>query len=299
MSGQGFTLPAFAKVNLALRVLGRRGDGYHEIWTIFQTISLSDALTFQTTQGGRLELVCSDPELPTDERNLVHKAATALRARFDVSPGARITIEKRIPTQGGLGGGSSDAAATLIGLARLWRLDVSTDELAEIGSRIGADVPFFLTGGTALGTGTGTDITPLEDPPQKHLVVITPAVKISTAEAYKALNATALTKGESVANLSVSRTEPLTSGSLCELMHNDFEGVVAGLEPEVGRAREALREAGARHSMLSGSGSSVFGVFENRVDAEHAAEALRLETTWTIFPCATLSRAEYLEALGR
>ena len=299
MSAEKLTVPAFAKINLGLRVLGRRPDGYHEISTVFQTVSLHDTLTFETAPDGRLEMVCTDAEIPADETNLVLRAASALRERFGVALGARIGLEKVIPAGGGLGGGSSDAAVTLAALATLWGVETGAGELAEIGARLGADVPFFLYGGTAEGKGTGTDIRPLADAPKMHLCVVTPCVRVSTAEAYGALDAPALTKEEALVNLSVSRTEADFPDSLCDVWSNDFEAVVVRLHPEIGRAREALSRAGARRVMLSGSGSSVFGVFESKGAAARARAALGAETGWRLFACDTLTRAEYFAALGR
>jgi len=299
VSEETFTLPAHAKVNLLLRVLGRRTDGYHEIHTIFQTVTLHDRLTFAPAEEGHFSLECDTPGVPADERNLVWRAARALRERYGVRSGAHIRLEKRIPAGGGLGGGSSDAAAALVGLSNLWGLETDAVELSKIGMRLGADVPFFLTGGTALGTGTGADITPLKDLPEQHLVVITPGVEVPTAEAYGALKAPALTKEGGVANLSVSRTEAGIYDSLCEVMSNDFEAVVSGLYPSIGRARDALMEAGARCAMLSGSGASVFGVFETKGDAGRAGLALEGRAGWRVFQCATLSRAGHARSLGR
>ena len=299
MSKGTFSLPAFAKINLTLRVLGRRADGYHEIETIFQTITLHDRLTFAPFDGPDLEIVCDDADVPVGPENLIHKAAVALGERYGTRRGARVTLEKRIPAQAGLGGGSADAAVALIGLARLWELSTGREELVETAARLGADVPFFLTGGTALGTGTGTNVAPLRDVPETPLVVVTPAAKVSTADAYKALNARALTKEEAAANLSVSRTESGISGSLCEVMRNDFEAVVQRMHPEIGRAREALLRVGARCALLSGSGSSLFGVFDSKREAERACVTLGAESLWRVHACATLARAPYLDALGR
>lgn len=299
MSAEKINVPAFAKINLGLRVHGRRPDGYHEISTIFQTVTLRDTLSFQATNDRKLGLVCSDPSIPTDDSNLVLRAASALRERFGVSEGARVELEKVIPAGAGLGGGSADAAVTLAALATLWEIETNAGELAEIGARLGADVPFFLTGGTALGTGTGTGIQPLEDAPNMHLVIVAPGVHVSTAEAYGALGAPALTKVEPVVNLSVSRTEADFHDSLCDVWSNDFEAVVVRLYPEIGRAREALEGAGAHRVMLSGSGSSVFGVFESNGEAARAHDTLKSESGWKVFACETLTRAEYLAALGR
>ena len=299
MSAAKINVPAFAKINLGLRVHGRRADGYHEISTVFQTVSLHDTLSFESTDDGNLELLCSDPSIPTDESNLVLRAAEALRERFGVNRGARVELSKVIPAGGGLGGGSADAAVTLAALATLWEIEVDARELTKIGGRLGADVPFFLTGGTALGKGTGTDIEPLEDAPKMHLVVVAPGVHVSTAEAYRALGAPALTKVGPLVNLSVSRTEADFPDSLCGVWSNDFEAVVVRLYPEIGRAREALEGAGASRVMLSGSGSSVFGVFESKGEAARARETLPAEGGWRVFACETLGRAEYLAALGR
>ena len=298
MSEEIIKLPAFAKINLGLRVHGRRADGYHEISTVFQTITLHDKLTFESRPDERLELNCSDRGIPTDESNLVLRAAAAMRERFGVTRGARIELEKEIPAGGGLGGGSADAAVMLVSLARLWEIETTREELSEIGARLGSDVPFFLTGGTALGRGTGAYITPLEDAPKTHLVVVTPRVQVSTAEAYRRLNAPALTKEDALVNLPVSRTEADFPDSLCDVMSNDFEAVVVRLHPEIGLARDALRRAGARRAMLSGSGSSVFGVFDSEGEAERGCGALSTEADWRVFACATLSRAEYLRGLG-
>jgi 4-diphosphocytidyl-2-C-methyl-D-erythritol kinase len=292
VSAEKIQVPAFAKINLGLRVHGRRPDGYHELSTIFQTVTLRDTLTFQATDDGSLGLVCSDPSIPADDSNLVLRAASILRERFGVSQGARVELLKSIPAGGGLGGGSADAAIALAALATLWGIETDAFELAEIGARLGADVPFFLTGGTALGTGTGTDIRPLEDAPKMHFVIVSPGVHVSTAEAYGALGAPALTKVEPVVNLSVSRTEADFPDSLCDVWSNDFEAVVVRLYPEIGRARETLAAAGARSAMLSGSGSSVFGVFDSKGEAASARETLKSESGWKVFACETQTRAE-------
>ena len=299
MSLEIITLPAFAKINLGLRVLGRRPDGYHEIRTVFQTVTLRDDLTFESADDDRLELTCSDPTIPTDESNLVVRAASLLRERYGTGGGARVRLEKRIPAGGGLGGGSSDAAVTLLALAHVWVFNADARGLSDAGARLGADVPFFLTGGTALGTGTGTEISPLVDAQKLHLVVVTPDVRVSTAEAYKALGAPALTKVDALVNLSVSRTEADFPDSLCDVRSNDFEAVVVRLYPEIGRARDALMRAGASRASLSGSGSSVYGVFESEREAGRAADALGgAEASWQVSACATLTRAEYVAALG-
>lgn len=291
-------LPSFAKINLALRVLGRRPDGYHELHTVFQTITLHDTLTFGPLAGDRLELTCDAPEVPTDETNLVTRAARLLRERFGARGGARVHLAKRIPVGGGLGGGSSNAAIALLALARLWRIEIGSQELTKLGARLGADVPFFFTGGTALGTGRGDQINPLEDARERHLVVVTPRLRISTAEAYRSLGASALTSGELPVNLPVSRAGAESSGSHCEGLVNDFEPSIFSRHAEVARVRDALVGAGAECALLSGSGSSIFGVFGGEAGAERARAMLCAEAGWQVFACKTLARDEYRRACG-
>lgn len=298
MSVDAFTLPSFAKINWRLRVLGRRADGYHELRTIFQTVTLQDRLTFAARDDDRLLLTSDSPEIPLDETNLVLRAAAALRGARGIRRGASIHLEKVIPVEAGLGGGSSNAAVALLGLARLWEMETGLEELASIGTKLGADVPFFFTGGTALGTGLGTEITPLDDVAAEHLIIVKPEAKVSTAEAYKALNSPALTKAGGDVNLSISRADEQFTDSYPIALHNDFEPVVFNLKPEIERARDALLSVGARSALLAGSGSSVFAVFDKRETRERAAASLKGEGRWHIFPCAALARARYLSALG-
>ena len=279
--------------------MGRRPDNYHELSTVFQTVTLHDELRFILSDHEKLNLTSNTHEVPLDESNLILRAARLLREKFRVRKGAKIHLTKRIPAGGGLGGGSSNAAVTLLALALLWDIELERrEDFVELGKRIGADVPFFFTGGTALGTGMGTEITALEDVRVDHLLVVTPCVRVSTAEAYKSLNARALTLTESAAILSVSRATAQFHDSLPEALHNDFEPVVFGLEPEIARAKESLMKRGALGALLSGSGSSVFGIFENAEAKLLVQESLKNEPGWQIFSCATLAREEYLMALG-
>ncbi len=292
-------LPSFAKINWKLSILGRRADGFHELRTIFQTITLHDDLTLAERADARLQLTCDVPEIPVDERNLIIRAAAALKERYSLcDKGASIHLEKRIPSEGGLGGGSSNAAVALLGLSSLWNLNVSKDELCALGARLGADVPFFFTGGTALGTGLGDHITPLPEVHAEHLLIVTPDAKVATAEAYHALNAPALTKPESDTILAISRADEHFADSFPDALHNDFERVIFNLKPEVERAQSALVLCGARRALMTGSGSSIFGIFENQEARERAAARLKAETNWRIFSCSTLSRARYAQALG-
>jgi 4-diphosphocytidyl-2-C-methyl-D-erythritol kinase len=293
-----FTLPSFAKINWRLHVLGRRADGFHELRTIFQTVTLQDKLSFAARDDGELHLTSDSADIPIDESNLILRAAVALRGSRTGRAGASIHLEKVIPVEAGLGGGSSNAAIALIGLAHLWEIETNKQELTRIGAGLGADVPFFLTGGTALGKGLGTEVSPINEVVAEHLLIVKPEAKVSTAEAYKALNSPALTKVGSDIILSISRADEQFTDSYPNTLHNDFEPVVFPLKPEIERTRDALLNSGARRALLAGSGSSVFGVFDNRETKERALASLKMESEWRIFPCATLTRHAYLAALG-
>lgn len=262
---------------------------------MLQSASLCDEIVFELRDDDRVVLTCDDPALPVDETNLIVRAARTLSTRH----GADIKLFKKIPAQGGLGGGSSNAAVTLLALNRLWRLGLEDADLRQIGSGLGADVPFFLSGGTAVATGTGTDICGVVDVPKQWLVIVTPNASVSTANAYAALNAPSLTSTESVSILSSSFTEPLSTDSSQWPLHNDFEGVIFEREPEIRRAKDALLAAGARNALLAGSGSSVFGIFSDQAARDHALDNLRSEIGWRVFACHTLSRSEYLQAMNR
>jgi 4-diphosphocytidyl-2-C-methyl-D-erythritol kinase len=299
VSEDAFTLPSFAKINWQLRVLGRRADGFHELRTIFQTVTLRDELRFAARGDSQLHLSSDTSVIPIDESNLILRAALALRNRYGIDRGASIELKKVIPVEGGLGGGSSNAAIALLGLAQLWQIKTNRQELSTIGASLGADVPFFFTGGTALGYGLGTEVQPINEVVAKHLLIVKPQAKVATVEAYKALNSPALTKADSDIILSISRADEQFTDSHPNALHNDFEPVVFRLKPEIGRVKDALLLAGARSALLAGSGSSVFGVFDKAETQERALETLeKTSDGWRVFACSTLSRAAYRAALG-
>ena len=299
MDLRSITVPAFAKINWSLRVLGKRDDGYHEIDTALQTVSLHDTITFEETNHDDIRLWCDDVSVPVDKTNLVWRAAEALRARYSIRRGVKIRLEKRIPVEAGLGGGSSDAAVTLIALMQLWQTEASADDLLRVAESLGSDVPFFVYGGTARATGRGNVIEPLEDSPQKHLLILKPNPSISTAKAYEVLNRGALTSTNSKPILVPSQASNVTASIDPNALQNDFEPVVLELEPEIERAKNALLKSGARAAMLSGSGSAVFGIFENQDAQERAIQAIELETGWRAFPCKTVGRSHYRRAFGQ
>ena len=297
MTDKNFTLPSFAKINWLLRILGRREDGFHELFTIFQTVSLFDKISF--AKSDELILTCDNENIPTDETNLIVKAARLLKDEFGVKSGVRIHLEKRIPAPGGLGGGSSNAAVALLGLATLWDLEIGFESLVEIGARLGADVPFFLYGGTAFGTGRGTEIVPMSEFKEKHLLIVTPDVHVSTAEAFAQVKATYLTKETSKSILKICQNEAGSFNLRQNNFSNDFEKSVFRGFPEIERVKRKLLESGARTALLSGSGASVFAIFDNEETRQAAQKALDKEKNWRKFAVATISSDEYRAAFEK
>ncbi len=291
-----FALPSFAKINWTLRVLGRRDDGFHELFTVFQTVSMHDTLHFEA--GESIEFHCDDPGIPEDETNLVVKAAYLLKSSARAEGGARIFLEKRIPSPGGLGGGSSNAAVTLIALNRLWGLDIPQYELHSIAAELGSDVPFFLHGGTTIGTGRGEFIEPIEDIVAENMLIVTPPIPVSTRDAFADLNSPTLTMAERNHILPVCRSEALALDLRRTALKNDFERTVFAAHPEIAWAKTALLELGAVNAAMSGSGASVFAVFDNTETRQTATKALDNESTWRKFAVATIGRNEYARALG-
>jgi 4-diphosphocytidyl-2-C-methyl-D-erythritol kinase len=284
---------SFAKVNLALCVLGRRPDGYHDIQTVFQTIDLGDELKFQDSP--QIELRCENLPGVRQEENLVWKAASMLASASGTGKGAFITLNKQIPAGAGLGGGSGDAAATLLGLRRFWNLSVSDSDLCGMAARLGSDVPFFLNGGTALGEGRGERIRPLPDFPSEHLVIIFPGIHVSTAEAYRSLN---LGLTSSLEDHRIQRFigQEQAGDSILTGIFNDFEVTILAAYPPIREAKAFLEERGATATLLSGSGSSVFGFFSDEESAFAVSRKVMRET-WRVFPAKTLSRAEYFHKM--
>ncbi len=284
---------AYAKVNLDLRVLGTRPDGYHELRTVFQSISLYDTLLC-VTRPGEFVLKCRAAGIPLDRSILVWKAAEALWTALGRSGSPRdvtISIKKQIPLQAGLGGGSADAAATLQALARLWG-GAPLALLRDVGATLGADVPYFLSGGTALGLGCGEEIYPLVDLPTHWVVIVRPPYGVSTAEAY------AWYDEDRAAGLREHREPqllPVPWPTRAAQMINDLEPPVVRRHPEIGGLKTLMRESGAVAAAMSGSGSAVFGLFRSHAAAARAVKPLsrfagagaRAQLT------RTLSRAEH------
>ncbi len=273
-----------AKINLFLRVLERRLDGYHGIETMYQSIDLADEVVVERTGAGTT-LAVSGADLGPPEENLAYRAAEAYRRVAGLGGGVRIGLTKRIPAGAGLGGGSSDAAAVLRCLDALLGA-VTAERLVEVAARLGSDVPFFLgPAARALGTGRGEMLGPREALPVGHLVLTLPPVHVSTARAYAAL-----AEARAGRSAPAARPEPPLHSwdDVCAAAENDFERVVPGIFPEVALSLAALREGGARLALLSGSGGAAFGLFGSAERAGEAATALSTRLGWPCVVARTL-----------
>jgi 4-diphosphocytidyl-2-C-methyl-D-erythritol kinase len=269
---------SYAKVNLGLEVLGVRADGYHELRTLFQTVDLHDQVTVRLRPRSRtIEVECEHPLVPADDTNLAYKAAAALRQFARVTGGVSIEIEKRIPVGGGLGGGSSNAAVVLLSLDRLWKLGLGPAGLHPLARRLGADVPYFLVGGTALGLARGDEVYPLHRQIRGHVVIADPGSPVSTAAVFRRIDAR-LTPRENSNTIFRFASRDLDRGAW-SLLANDLEPAALEESPDLkvrsGRIRGLLVRGGALLAALSGSGSSYFGFFDDPVRARSAAMALR------------------------
>jgi 4-diphosphocytidyl-2-C-methyl-D-erythritol kinase len=289
-------IPAFAKINSCLHIIAKRPDGYHELRTIFQTISLRDTLRLSLTRsasGLDIQFTCDDPSMPLGPENLVVRAVTAFEREFGLRGKLVVHLEKKIPVARGLGGGSSDAAATLIGLMRLNDVSLPLPKMLKLAAGLGADVPFFLFGGRALAVNRGDEIYPLPDEPKRSVVVVSPkGIGVSTKDAYEWASAE-LTKD----------SEPHKLFRFCALcwsrqgsrLSNDFESPVFRRHPRLEEIRAGLLKRGAADAALAGSGSAVFGIFRNPAQARRSAREFPEDS---VFVVETISRAKYGQAMG-
>lgn len=263
----------YAKINLGLDVLKRRPDGYHEVKMVMQSISLCDELLLSKTEGG-IRLTTNLATLPTDEGNLVYRAAKMMFERHGITSGIHIHIEKHIPMAAGLAGGSTDAAAAMKGICRLFGLDIPLPRLMEYGASMGADIPFCLMGGTALAEGVGEKLTPLPPLPHCHILLATPDVEVSTKYVYEHLDVPGLPNHPRIDSM----TEAVRAGRLCDIlpyMENVLETVTVPACPFIGKLKDRMMEMGAAGSLMSGSGPTVFGIFTDGEKGLYAYELLR------------------------
>lgn len=283
------TVLAPAKINLHLQVLGPRGDGFHEVWTVFQSIDLADRVSVSENSDGRVRLEVEPVgAVPVGRENLVFKAGLALRERAGVDRGADLHLLKRIPVGAGLGGGSADAAAALVALDRLWRLNMDFATLGAIASSIGSDVRFFLHGGLALGRGRGDNILQLPDTRPRGVVVAVPELRVSTAAAFEGLSRllTSRRPDVTVEAFVAARREAGTGDPPWRSLHNDFEEVVTERWPEIGRLARAVRATAPLHAAVTGSGAAVFGIYADQAAAREAAQ--EIGSDWQLYVGSTI-----------
>ena len=311
------TVRSFAKINLGLRIGAARADGFHELLTVYQTIALHDILRVSVMRGSGIEIRCADPRVPRDESNTCFRIAERAMEALSAKGRVIIEIDKRLPVQGGLGGASANAVATLLGLERALKKTLPAAERLRIAAEVGSDLPLFLIGGTVLGVGRGEQVYPLPDLPAIPCVIVTPQVGVSTPKAFAAWDSqqkltppTASDRmNELGRELSAWLSEPYSGAPSGILkgrgraenpllwlvragIENDFEQVVFPEYPELGEAKSALVRAGAKYASLSGSGSTLYGMFASREAAARAVVKLRKQG-WTAQATVTLPRRAY------
>lgn len=262
-----------AKINLTLDVLYKRPDDFHEVEMVMTTVDLADRIWLRSRADGRIIIKTVDHFIPNDQRNLAYQAAELLKKNFAISEGIEITIEKSIPVAAGLAGGSSDAAATLRGLNRLWNLGLSLDELAALGSEIGSDISFCVHGGTALATGRGEKIQKLPSPPNCWVVLAKPAISVSTASIYRNLRLDQSPHPDTSAMIEALETKDYQQ--MCATLGNVLEPVTMSLYPEVSVLKEQMQKFGADAVLMSGSGPTVFGFVDNEARVRRIYNGLK------------------------
>ncbi|WP_339230746.1 4-(cytidine 5'-diphospho)-2-C-methyl-D-erythritol kinase [Oceanobacillus sp. FSL K6-2867] len=262
-----------AKINLSLDVLRKRIDGYHDVEMIMTTIDLADRIELYALEEDKIEISLESRYVPNDERNLAYKAARAFKDTYGIKKGVHINMEKHIPVSAGLGGGSTDAAAVLRGLNRLWSLNISLDELAELGSAIGADVAFCVYGNTAIARGYGEKIEKLASPPPCWVVLAKPDIGVSTRTIFGQVNVEKLSHPNT--NQILQAIEGQDFNKLCRHIGNSLESITFALHPEVERIKEAMIQAGATGVLMSGSGPTIYGLVEHQSKAKRIYNGMR------------------------
>lgn len=284
------TLHAYAKINLALDVLGKRPDGYHEVAMVMQAVSLADTITL-TEQSEGIALSVNIPGLPADRSNLAYRAAVLLQEHTAVTKGVHIQLDKHIPLAAGLAGGSADAAAVLKGLNVLWGLDLSLGELSKLAAQLGSDVPFCLYNGTMLATGRGEILAPLPALSPCYVVLAKPAVAVATAWVYQNFAAAKVAQRPDIKAMQRCLGDGSLSGVASHLA-NVLESVTIPVHPEIAKIKEAMLTYGAMAALMSGSGPTVFGLVRTEAQAEEIACRLKAEGVPEIFVAQTVSKVE-------
>ena len=264
------TLKSYAKIHLTLDLVGKREDGYHLLRSVMQKVSLCDYV-FMRRQNSGISISCNKPYIPTDERNIVHKVATAFFEKMGIDGGVHITLKKHTPCGAGLGGGSSNGAAVLDGLCQLYKVQMTADEKAKLCENIGADIPFFFYNGTSVIEGIGEKVTSIANMPQCRIVIVKPPRSISTPTIFKHPE-TANNFGTQYTDKVVFAIENGDLKGICDNMYNALQSASCDVCPEISDIINELTEMGAMSAMMSGSGSAVFGIFENHKTAKAARE---------------------------
>lgn len=269
---QPLQLKAYAKVNLGLDVIGKRADGYHEVRMIMQTVKLYDRITMEKNDSGKIILSTNLPYLPVNEKNLVYRAIDMIRQAYNLSEGVTVNIVKRIPVAAGMAGGSSDAAAAFVGMNQLFELGITQQKLMEFGVKLGADIPYCIMRGTALSEGIGEILTPLPPIPNCWFLIVKPTFSMSTKFVYENLHLDEIPVHPDIDGMKDALYNRDLTG-VTDRMENVLEQVTQLHYPAIGEIKEIMRREGALNALMSGSGSTVFGIFKSKELAEKAAVA--------------------------
>ena len=268
------TLKAYAKINLGLDVLRKREDGYHDVRMIMQNIGLYDQLSMKKTNKDEIVLSSNIGILPNDDRNLIYRAIRLMKQEYNITTGIKAELEKNIPMAAGMAGGSTDAAAAFIGMNQLFDLNLSTERLMELGAKLGADIPFCILGGTALSEGIGEILTPLKPMPHCYILVAKPGINVSTRFVYENLEANKLPYHPDIDGMLASIEEGNLKG-ITDRLSNVLETVTEKKYPIITKIKNTMLDAGAMNSLMSGSGPTVFGIFDNKETAMAALNKVR------------------------
>ena len=267
-------LKSYGKINLGLDVLRRRPDGYHEVKMIMQTVGLYDILTMEKIAEDKISMSCNLSFLPTDDRNLVYRAAALMKEKYQIQTGVKIDLKKRIPVAAGMAGGSSNCAAALNGMNQLFDLGLSKEELCELGVTLGADVPYCIWGGTALAEGIGEKLTRIEPMPKCYILIAKPGISVSTAFVYKNLKLDQLERHPDIDGMIGCLKQEDLKG-ICDRLENVLETVTIPEYPIIQKVKEHLMDHDAMGALMSGSGPTIFGIFSEKKAANRALESLR------------------------
>lgn len=267
-------LKSYGKINLGLDVLRKRPDGYHEVRMIMQTVGLYDMLTMKKKKEDKISMKCNLSFLPVDEKNLVYRAASLIKETYGISEGVDISLNKKIPVAAGMAGGSSNCAAALKGMNQLFDLGLTTDELCDLGVKLGADVPYCIWGGTALAEGIGEKLTRIASMPSCSILIAKPGISVSTAFVYKNLKLDQLDHHPDIDGM-IKDLESKDLKGICEKLENVLETVTIPEYPVIEQIKRFLKNHGAMGSLMSGSGPTIFGIYKDKKTAREALAALK------------------------